>query len=81
MSNDESINLNPPPLGNPEGGYQGPTLITTTSTKAPGNDEEGTKGNMEVEGSIDPINLSQELTAEVTNSGQEILQYYSQVRK
>ena len=71
MSNDESINLNPPPLGKPEGRSQGPTLITTTSTKASGSDEEGTKWKMEVEGPMDPINLSQELTAEGTNAGQQ----------
>ena len=63
MSNDESLNLHPPPQGNPEGGSQGPTLINTTSTKAPGSDEEGTKGKMDIEGPMDPINLSQELTA------------------
>ena len=63
MSNDESLNLHPPAQGDKEGGSKGPTLVTTHSNKTTGSDADGVKGNMEIEGPMDPINLSQELTA------------------
>ena len=62
MSNDDSLSPNPTPPGTTAGGSQGPTLIHTSSTKASGSDAAGNKGNMELEGSSVPINLSQELT-------------------
>ena len=63
MSNDELLNMNPPALGNKEGGCNDPTLVTTSSIKTIGNEADGAKGNMEIEGPLDPIHLSQELTA------------------
>ena len=69
MFKDESIPLKLLSPGQQESRSQGPTIIHTTTPKASGSDAVDTNGKMEVEGTVNPVNLSQALTAEGDKSG------------
>lgn len=61
MSNEESLNMTSPALGDKESGCDAPTLVNPKMMKTTENAAVENKGTMELESPLDPLNLSQEV--------------------